>query len=98
MARLPHATIRIRIFFAVLVVIYAAGLFATIYFSDTARVLSAIIYAVFGILWAFVAIHCYIRAEERGANPMLWGILVYLFPILGLLVYFLYFRGRKEAT
>lgn len=98
MGKLPPTTVRIRIFFAILVMIFIAGLFATIYFSEGARILSTIIFVIVGILWAFVAIHCYIRAEERDANPMLWGTLVYLFPILGLAVYLIYFRGRKEST
>jgi predicted membrane channel-forming protein YqfA (hemolysin III family) len=97
MSRLPRATVRIRIFFAILVALFAAGLVSTLFLIDEYRILSTILYVVLGILWAFVAIHCYIRAEERGANPILWGTLVYLFPLLGLAVYLIYFRGRKET-
>jgi predicted membrane channel-forming protein YqfA (hemolysin III family) len=97
MSRLPRATVRIRIFFAILVLLFAAGLVALLLSMDEYVILSTILYVVIGILWAFVAIHCYIRAEERGSNPIGWGTLVYIFPLLGLLVYLLYFRGREET-
>jgi len=52
------------------------------------------IYCIGGIIGIVLAFWTYQDANKRGGNGILWGIVVFIFGLLGLLVY--WFVGRPK--
>lgn len=55
-----------------------------------------ILLLLFPILWLFVAVWAYSDAEKRGLNGILWGLLVFVGNIVGLIVYLLVRMGQPQ--
>jgi RNA polymerase subunit RPABC4/transcription elongation factor Spt4 len=69
--------------------------FPGVFFLD-GRMLGLLFFAIW-ILWILVAIWAYSDAERRGMNGILWGLLVFVGNVIGLIVYLLVRLGQKTG-
>ena len=44
------------------------------------------------------AIYCILMEKSSGTRKVVWTVLVIVFPLVGMIVYFLFFREKSEET
>jgi hypothetical protein len=78
--------------FLLLIILLFNTTIATAYSSDFGAVSSIfslilVLYLLFFVVWIIVAIWVYKDAESRGANGVLWAIIVFFLGLIGLIIY-----------